>query len=280
MILEANRLEIIPLIDEAHSNGARYQMACEFVGISLRTLQRWKKGALQDQRKGSKKRVVRKITFTIRDAIFEQCTSIRFLDLNPYEIVALLLNEGRYLASIRTFSRVLKEQDLQLHRSNLRVRSGHAKPPEQRATASDQVYTWDITYMARTVKGLFFYAYVIMYIFDKTIVGWAVHEEESGRYSRDLFDRTLNGKKVKLKALHADNGGPMKGITLMALLKELKVEVSHSRPRTSNDNPFIESLFKTMKYRVNYPERFEDLIEASYGWVHLCTGTTQSICIL
>ncbi len=133
---------------------------------------------------------------------------------------------------------------------------------EQKATASDQVYTWDITYMGRTVKGLFYYAYVIMDIFDKSIVGWAVHEEESVVYSADLFERTLKGRKIKLRALHADNGGPMKGITLMALLQELKVEVSHSRPRVSNDNPFSESLFKTMKYRVNYPGRFESLDHA------------------
>jgi putative transposase len=262
LILEAYRLEIIPLIEEAHDNGARYHMACEVVGISLRTLQRWKDGALQDQRKGSKKRVVRKLSPEMKEEIIEQCTAPRFRDLNPYEIVALLLNEGQYFASVRTFYRVLNERDMLHHRSNLRARSRHAKPPERIARASDQVYTWDITYMARTIKGLFFYAYVITDIFDKSIVGWAVHEEESGSHSRDLFDRTLQGKKVKLKALHADNGGPMKGITLMALLRELKVDVSHSRPRTSNDNPFIESLFKTMKYRVNYPGRFEDLSDA------------------
>ena len=234
-------------------------MACEVVGISLRTLQRWKRGELQDQRKGSTKRVVRKISYAQKDAIVEQCTNVRFRDQNPYEIVALLLNEGRYLASVRTFYRILKERDLQHHRSNLKVSSRHAKPTEQRASASDQVYTWDITYCAQTVKGLFYYAYVIMDIFDKSIVGWAVHEEESGIYSRDLFERTLKGRKIKIRALHADNGGPMKGITLMALLQELKVEVSRSRPRVSNDNPFSESLFKTMKYRVNYPGRFESL---------------------
>ena len=109
-------------------------MSCEVVGISLRTLQRWKHGALQDQRKGSKKRFVRKISLDIRDAIVEQCNNKRFRDQNPYEIVALLLNEGCYLASVRTFYRVLKERNLQHHRSNVRVPSRHAKPPEQKAT--------------------------------------------------------------------------------------------------------------------------------------------------
>ena len=98
--------------------------------------------------------------------------------------------------------------------------------------------------------------------FDKTIVGWAVHEEESERYSRDLFERTLQGRKIALRALHADNGHPMKGISLISLLTSLNVEISHNRPRVSNDNPFIESLFKTLKYQVDYPLRFRDLIHA------------------
>ena len=103
---------------------------------------------------------------------------------------------------------------------------------------------------------------MIIDIFDRAIVGWAVHEEESEYHSRDLFERTLQGRKVRLQALHSDNGHPMKGVSLMALMRELNVEISHNRPRVSNDNPFIESLFKTLKYRVNYPLRFRDLNHA------------------
>lgn len=174
----------------------------------------------------------------------------------------LLLNEGIYLASVSTFYRVLKAENLVHHRSNTKPRNGCGKPPEHLATGSDQVYCWDITWLPRTIKGLFFYAYVVIDIFDKTIVGWAVHDEEHDRHAKDLFQRTLQSKTVKLRALHADNSNPMKGITLMALLRELNVEVSHNRPRVSNDNPFIESLFKTLKYRVNYPLRFRDQVHA------------------
>ncbi|RNA64493.1 DDE domain-containing protein, partial [Prosthecochloris sp. ZM_2] len=124
------------------------------------------------------------------------------------------------------------------------------------------VYTWDITYMARTIRGLFFYAYVIKDIFDKSIVGWSIHAEESERHSRALFERVLKGRRIQLKALHADNGHPMKGVSLMGLLQDLNVAVSHSRPRTSNDNPYIESLFKTMKYHVTYPRAFDTLADA------------------
>jgi putative transposase len=130
-------------------------MACEVVGISLRTLQRWKRGELQDQRKGSKKRVVRKLSPEMKEEIIEQCNVPRFRDLNPYEIVALLLNEGQYFALVRTFYRVLKERDLLHHRSNLRVRRRHAKPPERIATTSDQVYTWDITYSTPSLRSPF-----------------------------------------------------------------------------------------------------------------------------
>ena len=250
------------MIEEAQAHGARYYKACDLVGISLRTLQRWKRGNLKDRRKGAKKHVPRKLSFETENAITEVCTSERYRDQTPYEIVPLLLNDGIYFALVRTYYRVLKGLDMLHHRSNQRVRRKHAKPPERKATASNQVFTCDITYMPRTVKGLFFYAYVIMDIYDKCIVGWSVHEEECGVHSRDLFERTLKGRKIKLKALHADNGSPMKGITLRALLKELKVDVSHSRPRISNDNPFSESVFKTMKYRVSYPRFFATLTEA------------------
>jgi putative transposase len=254
------------LIEEAHENGARYSKACAIVGISLRTLQRWKSGCLNDRRKGSKKTVPRKVPQETREAIITVCNEPRFRDQTPYEIVPQLLTEGRYLASERTIYRILREHDLLHHRSELRVRHRHSKPPERRATGPDQVYTWDITYMGRTIRGLFYYAYVVTDIFDKSIVGWAVHEEESETHSRALFERILKGRRRSLKALHADNGHPMKGVTLMALLKDLKVASSHSRPRTSNDNPYIESLFKTMKYHVTYPKAFETLEDARH-WI-------------
>ncbi|MBV5319335.1 MAG: IS3 family transposase [Chlorobium phaeobacteroides] len=250
------------LIEEAHENGARYSKACEVVGISLRTLQRWKRGCLNDRRKGSKKTVPRKVSQEIREEIVAVCNEPRFRDQTPYEIVPQLLTEGRYLASESTIYRILRERDLLHHRSELRVRHRHSKPPERRATGPDQVYTWDITYMGRTIRGLYYYAYVVTDIFDKSIVGWAVHAEESETHSRALFERILKGRRISLKALHADNGHPMKGVSLMALLIDLKVAVSHSRPRTSNDNPYIESLFKTMKYHVTYPKAFETLEDA------------------
>lgn len=249
-------------IEEAHEQGARYIAACDLVGISVRTLQRWKREGLRDRRKGANKSVNRKVPTETREEIVSVCNEPRFRDLTPCEIVPQLLSEGRYLASESTFYRILRAKGQVHHRSELRVRHRHSKPPERRATGSDQVYSWDITYMARTVKGLFYYAYVVKDIFDKAIVGWAVHEEESERHSRALFERMLKGRRTTVRYVHSDNGHPMKGVSLMALLQDLKVDVSHSRPRTSNDNPYIESLFKTMKYHVSWPGAFDTLEDA------------------
>ncbi|WP_208597054.1 DDE-type integrase/transposase/recombinase [Prosthecochloris aestuarii] len=270
MILEAHKAEVIMLIEEAHGNGARYSKACEVVGISHRTLQRWKQCGLKDRRKGSQKTVVRKVPQETRDEIINVCNEPRFRDLTPYEIVPQLLEEGRYLASERTIYRILRKADQVHHRSELRVGHRHAKPPERKATGPNQVYTWDITYMGRTVRGLFYYAYVVKDLFDRSIVGWAVHEEESEKHSRALFARILNGGKVKLKALHADNGHPMKGDTLMALLQKLNVAVSHSRPRTSNDNPFVRRESRIV-------ELFFEPVVPSTAPTGTCRGSNPSV---
>lgn len=259
MILEAYKQEIVSLIEEAHCNGARYSKGCEVVGISIRTLQRWKKGDMKDKRKGALKRVVRKLPPEARQEIVSICTEKRFYDNSPHEIVPMLLDESIYIASTRTFYRVLRENNLMHHRSNNRVSVNSHKPPEKQATASNQLWCWDITWMPQTVKGLFFYAYVITDIYDKSIVGWSVHLEENDIHSKDLFKRTLCGRDIRLLSIHSDNGGPMKGITLLSFLEEMKVSASFSRPRVSNDNPFIESLFKTLKYSTKYPLRFRDI---------------------
>jgi len=254
------------LIEEAHSNGARYIKACEVAEISLRTLQRWKREGMRDQRKGSHKRVVRKLSPNEKQTIVGLCNSSQYRDLTPHQIVPLLLNEGCYLASVSSFYRVLKEWDMVHHRSNTRVKRKMSKPPERRASRPNQVWCWDITWLSQMVLGLFFYAYIIIDIFDKSIVGWAIHDKESEEHSRNLFERVSFGQNIHFEALHSDNGGPMKGITLMALLDYLKVDVSFNRPRVSNDNPFIESLFRTMKYHASYPLRFKD-IETARLWM-------------
>jgi len=217
---------------------------------------------MKDKRKGSNKRVVRKLSPEKEQTILSVCTSKEYRDLSPHHIVPRLLDRGVYLASVRTMYRVLKDADKLHHRSNCRVPRKHAKPPQHKADKSDTVWCWDITWLPRTIRGLFFYAYVIIDIYDRSIVGWSVHEEESEVHSRDLFERVSLGKNITFSYLHSDNGKPMKGASLLAFLNDLEVQTSFSRPRTSNDNPFIESFFRTLKYSPKYPLRFETTARA------------------
>jgi len=143
---------------------------------------------------------------------------------------------------------------------------GKGQNLQRRTSLPNKVWCWDITWLPKTIKGEFYYAYVIIDIFDRSIVGWAVHEKESEIHSRDLFETLSRGRNIVFKCLHSDNGAPMRGSSLLAFLSSMDVKVSFSRPRTSNDNPFIESLFRTLKYNAKYPLRFKD-IEHVREWI-------------
>ena len=232
------------------------------VGISVRTLQRWKRCGTKDRRKGSHKKVIRKIAKHKVEELMETVNSAEYLDMSPYEVFPTLLDEGRYICSVRTMYRLLGQEDLIHQRDGSRKRQKRSRPPQRIATGPNMVWCWDITWLATTVKGMFYYAYVIIDIFDRSIVGWTVHEEENDAHSRALFERLSRGQDIIFEYLHSDNGTSMKGSTLMAFLETLKVKLSFSRPRTSNDNPFIESFFKTLKYDSSYPVRFKDIGQA------------------
>lgn len=262
------------LIEEAVKNGARQKKACEVVGISSRTLQRWREKGLKDRRKGSHTKSIRKLTKDNKDIIIRTCSDPEYRDLSPHMIVPMLLDNNKYYASVRTFYRILKS----LNQVRPAKRRKQAKPPEREATGSNQVWCWDVTWLSSLIKGIYFYAYMIIDIYDKCIVGWAVHEEENDEYSAELFKSIGYGRKIRFKYLHSDNGAIMKGISLRSLLDTLKVTASYNRARTSNDNPYIESFFKTLKYDPKYPLRFRDINHARewmadfvnwYNTVHL-----------
>jgi len=221
---------------------------------------------MEDKRKGSHKKVVRKITSEKKIELLEIANSAKYCDMSPYEVVPMLLDQGRYICSVRTIYRLLGKEDLIHQRDGSKNRQKRARPPQRIASGPNMVWCWDITWLPTAIRGLFFYAYVIIDIFDRTIVGWSVHDRESDVYSRDLFKSLSRGEDIVFEYLHSDNGSPMKGSTLMAFLDSLNVKVSFSRPRTSNDNPYIESLFKTLKYSSGYPIRFRD-IEHAREWM-------------
>ncbi|MHC1590574.1 MAG: IS3 family transposase, partial [Candidatus Helarchaeales archaeon] len=236
--------------------------ACDVLEISERTYFRWERKEQKDQRKGSDKQIPRKLTQGEEDEVVRLCCSMKYKDLNPYLVYISLLESGQYLASIRTIYRILKKRDLLHHRGKSRPRKTNAKPDELVAEAPNQVFSWDITYLKTLVRGVYFYAYMVIDIWSREIVGWEIHNEESEDLAQKMFsrisvERNLNGVK-----LHSDNGSPMKGATMLMTLYSLGVVPSFSRPRVSDDNPFSEALFKTIKYMPAYPGKFKTIDDA------------------
>ncbi len=250
------------LIIEAMNTGARKWKCCEVIGISLRTCQRWESGEIRDCRKGAGKSVPRKLSEEEMEAIVSIACSKEYQDHNPYEIVAILAEKGTYLASESTIYRILRVMNMLHHRSNCRVAAASSRPPALIATGPNQVWCWDITYLKTSVSGLFLYAYVIIDIFSRKIVGWKISDVESADEAVLLFRRLTSRYDLSGVRLHSDNGNPMKGATMLMLLYHLGVVPSFSRPRVSDDNPFIESFFKTVKYSAGYPKCFIDIAHA------------------
>ena len=252
----------VTLIQEANASGARIWKACETLEISVSTFERWRKGKYSDQRKGAPKQVPRKLTKEEKEKLIDLSCNEEYKDYNPYKIHASLLDKGTYIASISSFYRVLREAGLIHHRGNSRPGTRHNAPPERIADGPNQVWTWDITWLPTTIRGLFNYAYAIIDIWDRSIVKWAIHDREDDALAKELFHAALKENNYPDVFIHSDNGNPMKGISLLALFYDLGICNSYSRPRVSNDNPFIESWFKTLKYSVSYPGNFETLTEA------------------
>jgi len=266
MIPFEDKQSTLVLINEAIASGARKGKACDALDISLRTCQRWEKECSADRRKGATKRVLRKLSVEEQQEIVDVSCSEQFKDLTPHEIVPILAEQGRYIASESSFYRVLRASELVNHRGNSKPQSLRAKPPELKATGPNQVWSWDITWLKSDVFGMFYYCYMIKDIWKKNIVGWEIHEYESVDIASDMFKRLKTKYNVKGVRLHSDNGNPMRGATMIITLHSLGVIPSFSRPRVSNDNPFIESLFSTMKYTAGYPGRFKSL-QHSREWM-------------
>jgi putative transposase len=203
---------------------------------------------------------VNKLSVLERRRVLEVLTSDRFVDLAPLQIYAQLLDEGVYLCSVSTMYRVLAENTLVAERRRL-ARHPTKVCPELVATAPRQVFTWDITKLAGPVKGTYFDAYVMIDIYSRYIVGVEVHAHESGSLAKELMEQVFTVHGVP-QVVHADRGTSMTSKTVTALLADLEVTRSHSRPRVSNDNPYSEALFKTLKYGPEFPERFGSLSDA------------------
>jgi transposase InsO family protein len=200
--------------------------------------------------------------------VLQTANSASFRNLSPKQIVPRLADEGIYLASEATFYRVLRENRQMTHRQRSRPPT-HKRPDEFIATGPGQVWSWDITYLRSPVRGQFYYLYLIEDVWSRMIVGYQVHEFESMELSAELIEATCSAHGIDHAGLvlHSDNGGPMKGSTMLATLQKLGVVPSFSRPRVSDDNAFSESLFRTLKYRPQFPAQPFDALEQARGWV-------------
>jgi len=273
MILDPDREKACQLIQEAVQSGARQSKACACVGISERTYQRWVKSGsvIFDGRPTAQRQPPgNKLSEAERSAILAVCHEPEFSSLPPSQIVPRLADEGRYLASESSFYRVLHDASEQHHRGRAQAPSTPRPAPSHCAMAPCEVWSWDITWLRGPVRGMFFYLYMIVDLYSRKIVGWEVHDRELADHASTLIRRAMlaEGCIGNPLVLHADNGSPQKGSTMKATLEALGIMASYSRPRVSDDNAYSESLFRTCKYRPDYPQGgFTDIV-AARQWVY------------
>ena len=254
------------------ATGCRLEPACTELDISLRTFQRWVQDGYDAVSADSRTTSARpepanKLSEGEREQILAVANSEEFASMPPSQIVPALADRGVFIASESSFYRVLKAASQQHHR-------GRAKKPSSRvvtshcATGPKQVWSWDITWLPAAVKGLYYYWYMVLDVFSRKIVGHEVHVVESAEMASLLMRRAslTEGLAGRPLVLHSDNGSAMKGSTMLATLEQLGVAPSFSRPRVSNDNAYAESLFRTCKYRPDYPNRPFESLQAAQRW--------------
>jgi len=301
MTPSSQRQNLLSLILEACTSGARLHLSCQQIGLSCRTVQRWiascaspheasltadvmpvvhdvqplmtnTQATNEDRRQAHLRRPVtprNKLTPDECAAILKVINSDEFKDLPPSQIVPRLADQGRYVASESTMQRLLRSEGQNTHRRLERTPQKRNKPLALQATAANQIYSWDITYLPTQIKGEYFYLYLFLDIFSRLIVGWQVYDTESAEHASALLEDIClrHGITKDQVTLHSDNGSPMKGATMLATMQRLGVIPSRSRPAVSNDNPFSEALFRTLKYRPDMPvQPFSDLVQARQ-WV-------------
>lgn len=264
------RTSTLALLDEAVTNGCRFVMACREAGLHPRTVQRWRRlpAGGEDLRRGPKSTPKQKLSDEERTAVVATATAPEFRNVSPKQIVPRLADRGVYLASESTFYRVLRERDLMTHRSSTKPRTVQ-RPEEILASGPNQLWSWDITYLPSPVRGRFFYLYLFVDVWSRRIMKAVVHAEESTEFASEALADAFaeHGVRPHVMTLHSDNGSPMKGATMLATMQSLGIVPSFSRPSVSDDNPYSESLFRTLKYAPAYPRRPFRSVDDAWAWV-------------
>jgi transposase InsO family protein len=218
--------------------------------------------------------VANKLSKEERERVIEVVNSKAYCDLPVCKIVPLLADKACYIASESTMYRILREEKQLKHRCKNKQRK-HKKPDAYEANGPNQVWTWDISYLPTTIRGVYFYLYMIVDIYSRKIVGHAVHTEEKSEHAAGLIKQACLDERIAENTLilHSDNGSPMRGCSMMAMLEKLGVKASFSRPSVSDDNPYSEALFRTVKYHESYPthEKFFE-VTAARRWTEKFTN--------
>ena len=266
-----DKLKAIELIEEAYSSGARLHKATAELLISVRTFHRWKRlqetHQLEDRRAAASRVHSSKLTEEDEEKMLEVLADPQYANMSPKHFVPLLAQNGTYIACESSFYRLMKARHLLTHRRR-------SKAPQQRmlealvAFKPNQVWSWDISYLPTSVKGQYFYLYIVMDLFSRFVVAHDIYPEEAGENAAQLIALAAKNQKIHPHdlCLHSDNGSPMKSYTMLAKLHELGIMSSFSRPNVSNDNPYSESLFKTAKYHVSYPSEPFATLEDARDW--------------
>lgn len=261
---------ILAAIAEAQASGARLEPACRVVGISARTVERWRTNPDGDDgRCGPHHRPANALSDVEEAQVLSVLTSSRYSGLSPKQLVPKLADEGLYLASESTMYRLQRRHGLGANKPKrsrgyvTRARTVH------HATRPNRVWSWDITWLPTTVRGVYLYLYLIMDVWSRRIVGWRVADRESVDVAAALVTQACSDGNVDPRGLvlHSDNGSPMRGSTMTSTLQWLGVVPSFSRPHVADDNPYSEALLRTMKHTPVYPRfPFADLVSAQ-RWV-------------
>jgi putative transposase len=253
------RILILEAINIAVKDGARFFKACEAINICQRRVRRWKNCA-SDQRKGGYRAKSQKLSDIEKGEIIENFSQHEYEGIPIRVVHARLMDKGIYIASPASCIRVLgalcnkKATDAVKHINRVK--------PELKTTGPNQVWCWDVTWLPSNIRGKYFYLYLIIDMYSRYIVDFEVYSTEDSQLAKNLFARALQHQNIDENSqlvVHADNGQMMRSVTLKELFHLLSVKASHSRPHTSNDNAYAESIFATMKGRVLYPSEFRTL---------------------
>jgi transposase InsO family protein len=261
---------ILAALNEAQLTGARLHAACQVIGISARTIQRWNRQPdVDDRRCGPRHRPGNALSVREETEVLALVTSAEYGHLSPKQLVPRLADEGRYLASESTMYRLRRRVGWGARRRPMRRMAVARATTVHRAMRSNHVWSWDITYLPTVIRGRFLRLYLVIDVWSRRIVGWEVHDDESAERAARLIQRICaeTGVDTTGLVLHSDNGKPMRGSTMIATLQWLGIVPSFSRPHVCNDNPYSEALFRTLKHTPAYPRLPFASRDAARQWV-------------